>query len=85
MNYYWTECPKCGCQVTIHFIEKAPGLEGSVRRWSSDRSTNDGRQLAVPRAEIGPTGGFQATCVCGGPIRVDAARIEKATTERPAI
>ena len=85
MNYYWTDCPKCGCQVTIHFIEGAAGLTGSVRRWSSDRTTNDGRQLQVARADIGPRGDFQATCVCGGPIPVVAAGVEKATTERPAI
>ena len=85
MNYYWTDCPKCGCQVTIHFIDGAAGLTGSVRRWSSDRATNDGRQLQVARADIGPGGDFQATCVCGGPILVVAAGVEKATTERPAI
>jgi hypothetical protein len=85
MNYYWTDCPKCGCQVTIHFIDGAAGLSGSVRRWSSDRATNDGRQLQVGRADIGPGGDFQATCVCGGPIPVVAAGVEKASTERPAI
>jgi hypothetical protein len=85
MNYYWTDCPRCGCQVTIHFIENAAGLTGSVRRWSSDRATNDGRRLEVARADIGPAGNFQGTCVCGGPISVDAARIERAATERPAI
>ena len=85
MNYYWTDCPKCGCQVTIHFTESAAGLSGSVRRWSSDRATNDGRLLQVARADIGPGGDFQATCVCGGAIPVVAAGVEKATTERPAI
>jgi hypothetical protein len=85
MNYYWTDCPKCGCSVTIHFVEHPSGLEGSVRRWSSDRATNDGRQLHVARADVGPSGNFQGTCVCGGPIAVDARRIEKATTERPAL
>ncbi len=84
MNYYWTECPACGCQVTVQFVEGAAGMTGSVRRWSSDRSTNDGRRLEVPRAQVSADGGFPAACVCGAALAVDPARIERATTERPA-
>jgi hypothetical protein len=84
MNYYWTVCPKCSCELTLQFVETAAGLSGSVRRWSSDRSTNDGRKLETPRAEVGADGRFDAACVCGGPIAVDPAGITRATTERPA-
>jgi hypothetical protein len=84
MNYYWTDCPKCSCQVTIHFVEHPDGLAGSLRRWSSDRATNDGRPLSIPRAEIAADGRFQAACVCGQEIAVDPARVEHAATERPA-
>ncbi len=82
MNYYWTRCPKCSCEVTIQFVEHPGALVGSVRRWSSDRSINDGRRLEVPRAEASPDGGFRTTCVCGGEIEVRAEAIERATTER---
>lgn len=85
MNYYWTACPKCGCELTFHFVETAAGLEGSIRRWSSDRSTNDGRRLATPRADLAADGGFRAACVCGEMIAVDRSRVTRATTERPAV
>ena len=85
MNYYWTVCPKCACEVTIQFVEAPEGLTGSVRRWSPDRSTNDGRKLATPRAEVGSDGSFRAPCVCGEPIAVDRTRVTRATTERPAV
>jgi hypothetical protein len=85
VNYYWTVCPACSCEVAIQFVETPGGLGGSVRRWSSDRSTNDGRKLETPRAEVAPDGSFSATCVCGQPIGVEAARVTRATTERPAL
>ena len=84
MNYYWTRCPTCACEVAIQFSERPGGLVGSVRRWSSDRSVNDGRLLDVAAAAVSTDGGFQTPCVCGGVIAVDGARIEHATTERPA-
>jgi hypothetical protein len=80
MNYAWTECPKCGCQITIQFADSADRLTGSLRRWSSDRSVNDGRRLEIPRAEIAADGGFRAPCVCGETIPVAGASIEHATT-----
>jgi hypothetical protein len=85
MNYFWTSCPKCSCQVTIQFVEHPDRLVGSVRRWSTDRTVNDGRRLEVPRAELAVDGGFRAVCVCGAQIAVAASGIERATTERPAI
>jgi hypothetical protein len=84
MNYYWTVCPKCSCELTLHFVETATGLSGSIRRWSSDRSTNDGRRLETPRADVAAEGGFRVSCVCGQTIAVDPAGITRATTERPA-
>ena len=85
MNYVWSECPKCGCQVTIQYVEHPDRLVGSLRRWSTDRTVNDGRLLAVSRAEISADGSFQTVCVGGGPIGVAAASIQRATTERPAV
>jgi hypothetical protein len=85
MNYVWTACPKCSGEVTIHFVESPGGVAGSLRRWSSDRSTNDGRKVEVPRAELRADGGFQTTCVCGQPIAVNPADVTRASTERPAV
>lgn len=85
MNYYWTECPKCACELTFHFIDTGKGLEGSLRRWSRDRSTNDGRKLETPRADVAADGGFRSPCVCGELISIDPARVTQASTERPAL
>ena len=53
MNYFWSECPKCGCQITIQYVEHPDRLVGSLRRWSSDRTVNDGRLLAgLPRRDL---------------------------------
>jgi hypothetical protein len=84
MNYVWTTCGRCGGQITIHFTGGPQGLSGSLRRWSTDRTVNDGRKLEIPAGSVSPDGGFTATCVCGGEIPVGASQIEKATTERPA-
>lgn len=85
MNYFWSQCAGCGCQVTLQYVEHPDRLIGSVRRWSTDRTINDGRLMEVSRAGVAPDGGFQTVCVCGGPIAVAAAAIERATTERPAL
>jgi hypothetical protein len=84
MHYVWTTCGGCGGQITIQFSRGPQGVTGSVRRWSTDRSVNDGRLLAVPAAAVAADGGFTAVCVCGAEIPVAAAQIETATTERPA-
>ena len=84
MNYFWTSCPKCSGQLTIQFVEHPDRLVGSVRRWSTDRTVNDGRRLEVPRAALAADGGFRAACVCGAEIPVVASAIERATTERPS-
>ena len=83
MNYYWGTCPGCACEVAIQFVERPEGVSGSVRRWSADRSVNDGRRLSVGREAISE-GGFTAACVCGAEIPIDAASIQRATTEKPA-
>jgi hypothetical protein len=82
MNYFWGSCAACGCQVTVQFADHPDRLTGSLRRWSTDRSVNDGRKLDIPRTEVETDGGFQAVCVCGQPVPVAGVAIEHATTER---
>ncbi|HEX4439496.1 MAG TPA: hypothetical protein VH854_05460 [Thermoanaerobaculia bacterium] len=84
MHYVWTTCGACGGQITIQFARGPQGVTGSLRRWSSDRTVNDGRKVEIPAASVAADGGFTATCVCGAPITVSAAMVETATTERPA-
>jgi len=84
MHYVWTTCAACGGQITIQFARGAQGVTGSLRRWSTDRTTNDGKKVEIPAASVAADGGFTATCVCGGTIPVSAAMVETATTERPA-
>jgi hypothetical protein len=84
MHYVWTTCGACGGQITIQFARGPQGVTGSLRRWSTDRTVNDGRKVAIPAASVSADGGFTATCVCGAEIPVAAADIETATTERPA-
>ena len=84
MNYVWTWCPNCSGQLTIQYSERAEGIAGSVRRWSRDRSVNDGRLLEVPLADLSEDGGFRTACVCGETITVRAADIQRAATEGPA-
>jgi hypothetical protein len=83
--YVWTFCPKCEGQLTIQFARTDAGLSGSLRRWSRDRSVNDGRRLEIPAAEVAADGAFQTTCLCGQAIPVAADAIQLATSERPAV
>ncbi|MGH9368505.1 MAG: hypothetical protein ACRD3M_12610 [Thermoanaerobaculia bacterium] len=73
MNYYWTECPGCGCHVAVNYTVYPEKVSGSLRRWSQDRSVNDGRLLEVPASALAADGGFAASCVCGREIAVPAA------------
>ena len=84
MNCVWTFCPKCEGQLTLQFGRSDAGLSGSLRRWSRDRSVNDGRRLEVPAGEVAPDGAFRTTCLCGQAIPVAASEIQQATSERPA-
>ena len=70
MKYHWMDCPKCRCHLAINLSESPQGLAGSLRRWSADRTINDGKALRVPAAELAPGGGFSTTCVCGQAIAV---------------
>lgn len=83
MNYFWGTCGACGCQVTVQFADVPERLAGSLRRWSTDRSINDGRKMDVPRADVAADGSFRTSCVCGAEVAVAGAAIEHATTERP--
>ncbi len=86
MKYHWTDCPGCHCHVAINYSESASGVSGSLRRWSTDRSVNDGRPILVGAAELPAGGGFGTTCVCGRAISVpaepDAVSAERETDFR---
>ena len=73
MNYYWTDCPGCGCQLVIHSTAYPDKVSGSLRRWSRDRSINDGRPFEVAASALSESGGFATSCVCGTQIAVPAA------------
>jgi hypothetical protein len=64
------DCPRCQCHLAINTTETPEGISGSLRRWSVDRSINDGKLLRIPLGERSPDGGFAITCVCGQPIAV---------------
>jgi hypothetical protein len=66
MNYHWTICPSCSCQIAVNWSLRDGGVTGSLRRWSADRSINDGRPFVVPAADVGAA--LTAVCVCGTPI-----------------
>ena len=83
MNYFWTVCSKCSGELTLQWVETTGRISGSLRRWSSDRTTNDGRKVEVPRGDLAGDGGFRTACVCGEGVAVDPARVTKASTERP--
>ena len=72
MKYRWTECPACRCEITINYSETEEGITGSLRRWSRDRTTNDGKPLKIAADALAPDGGFSATCVCGQTLAVPA-------------
>ncbi len=61
MNYYWLECPGCHCEIAVNTSTYTDRVSGSLRRWSADRSTNDGRPFEAP-ASAGP---LSVACVCG--------------------
>lgn len=63
MRYHWTECPGCSCQIAVNTTVQRGAVTGSLRRWSSDRSVNDGRPIV--NAPSDAVGGFSAACVCG--------------------
>ena len=68
MNYYWTRCPHCGCEVTVQWTASGERADGSLRRWSSDRTVNDGRPFEAKASAPGTA--FVTPCVCGNEIAV---------------
>jgi hypothetical protein len=72
LNYYWTDCPKCHCHVAIQWTSYPERLSGSLRRWSVDRETNDGRRFEIPAGAVSAESGFATECVCGQTLAVPA-------------
>lgn len=72
MDYCWLDCPRCGCQVAVNYTTSSGRVLGSVRRWSSDRATNDGRPFEMPEAALGTGGRFIVACVCGQDLEVSS-------------
>ena len=79
MKYFWTECPGCGCQVTVQWTEAGEKVSGSLRRWSTDRNVNDGRRFEAVATPAG--GGFVTACVCGQEIAVTEPSAVAATRD----
>jgi hypothetical protein len=71
MKYRWLDCPGCLCHLAINTTETPEGISGSLRRWSVDRSINDGKLIRIPASELSPAG-FALTCLCGRAILVPA-------------
>ena len=66
MNYHWTDCLGCSCHLAVNWIVRPEETAGSLRRWSADRSINDGKPFAFPgRKGAEP---LVVPCVCGTPI-----------------
>jgi hypothetical protein len=70
VQYHWTDCPNCHCQVAVNTTRAAGALTGSLRRWSVDRNVNDGRPIRSLAPDA--TGGFETDCVCGAKLRFGA-------------
>ena len=72
MDYYWIDCPRCGCQVAINLMRRSGRTFGSLRRWSADRTTNDGRLVEIDAGKRNVDGSFSVTCVCGQDLPLPA-------------
>jgi hypothetical protein len=72
LKYYWIDCPRCQCQVTINTTTYPEKISGSLRRWSTDRSINDGRLFEIPIDPQAAPAGFTTACVCGQELAVPA-------------
>ena len=81
MNYRWLDCPGCHCHLAINTTATREGVSGSLRRWSVDTSTNDGKRIRVAPGELSPDGGFAITCVCGQALRL-AGKADAVSAER---
>ncbi|HEY6050501.1 MAG TPA: hypothetical protein VIZ58_04575 [Thermoanaerobaculia bacterium] len=72
MKYHWLDCPRCGCQIAVNYSPTAAGISGSLRRWSADRSINDGRPISIAAPQAESPEGLTVECVCGEAIRLPA-------------
>lgn len=81
MDYYWLDCPRCNCQVVINVIRRPGRISGSLRRWSADRTTNDGRKLEV--AAGAADGPIPVPCVCGQDLALPASPSAVGTERDP--
>jgi hypothetical protein len=72
LKYYWTDCPRCRCHVAINTTTYSEKISGSLRRWSTDRSINDGRRFEIPIDADAAPAGFTTACVCGQELVVPA-------------
>jgi hypothetical protein len=72
VNYYWLDCPGCHCHVATSVTVYPDRISGSLRRWSQDRSVNDGRKFDVSAADRRPDGSFSVPCVCGKELSFSA-------------
>jgi hypothetical protein len=70
MKYRWLDCPGCHCHVAINTTETPGEISGSLRRWSVDRSINDGKLIRIAPADLSPDGAFVVTCICGRTIPI---------------
>ena len=70
MNYHWTDCPNCACHLAVNWTVRPEEIAGSLRRWSPDRSTNDGKPFVFRGTER--DGALVVPCVCGAPIPLPA-------------
>ena len=66
MNYHWTDCPGCACHLAVNWMVRPEGTIGSLKRWSADRSVNDGKPFAFRGVKSGEA--LVVPCVCGTPI-----------------
>jgi hypothetical protein len=66
MNYHWADCPGCSCHLAVNWTVRPEETAGSLRRWSADRSINDGRLFAFRGEESARA--LVVPCVCGVPI-----------------
>ena len=72
MKYYWLDCPGFHCQVAVSVTAYKDRVSGSLRRWSADRSVNDGRKFEVPAGSRAADGSLTTSCVCGQELALPA-------------
>ncbi len=66
MNYHWSDCGSCRCHLAVNWMVRSGEILGSVRRWSADRSINDGKPFQIPAADRAAP--ILVSCVCGAAI-----------------